>query len=211
MKNHLFRLSSALLLIAIYDSELYADGARSCCSAARESATSSVSDKSLYQLEATWNDDAGRGIPLNSLQGRPQVVTMFFAHCQYACPLLVYKMKQLEAALPQNLRTNIGFTLVSFDSERDTPQALRNYRAQHELGRNWTLLHGNADQVLTLAALLGVKFKADAQGQFSHSNVITLLNSQGEIIYQETGLNLETSELVHQLNKAALSGKTNCD
>src|ERR1051325_9295583 len=95
-------------------------------------------------------------------------------------------MQQLEAALPANLRTNVGFLLVSFDTERDTPAALKNYRAQHGLAANWTLLHGEADDVLDLAALLGVKFKKDAQGQFMHSNIITVLNADGEIAYQQT-------------------------
>ena len=181
------------------------DAPRHSCCAVPAGAATPVSDRSLYQLEAAWSNDGGERVQLSSLKGRPQIVTMFFARCQYACPLLVYKMKQIEAALPDNLRTNVGFTLVSFDSDRDTPDALHTYRAQHQLGRKWTLLHGTADDVQDLAAVLGVKFKADAQGQFSHSNVITLLNEQGEIVYQETGLNLQTDELVRQIGKLFLT------
>jgi protein SCO1/2 len=172
----------------------------SCC-ATPEPAARQLSDKSVYQLDASWTNDGGKRMQLSALKGRPQIVTMFFARCQYACPLLVYKMKQIEAALPADLRTNIGFTLVSFDSERDTPEVLRDYRTQHGLGGNWNLLHGTADEVLELAALLGVKFKQDAQGQFLHSNVITLLNSEGEVAYQETGLNLDAAEMVRQIQK----------
>src|SRR5262249_5586746 len=103
-------------------------------------------------------------------------------------------------ALPENLRTNVGFVLVSFDSERDTPAALHKYRLEHQLdsGR-WTLLHGKPDDVLELSALLGVKFKKDAQGQFMHSNVITFLNSEGEISFQETGLNLSPAVVAQKL------------
>ena len=169
-----------------------------CCAQLPRSAAP-LSDKSIYQLDALWTNDLGATVTLTSLKGRPQVVTMFFAHCQYACPLLVYKMKQIEAALPENLRTNVGFTLVSFDADRDTPEALRAYRAQHHLGPEWTLLHGNSDEVLNLAALLGVQFKRDAQGQFAHSNLITVLNANGELAYQEPGLNLDTGELIHHL------------
>ncbi len=172
-----------------------------CHSAPAESMPAAVSDKSLYQLEVTWTNDSARPVRLSSLTGRPQVVTMFFAQCQYACPLLVYKMQQLEEALPPNVRTNIGFTLVSFDSKRDTPAALSAYRQQLKLNANWTLLHGNPDEVLEMAALLGVKFKETAQGQFEHSNLITVLNANGELVYQESGLTLQTAELVRQLEK----------
>src|SRR5215469_14065317 len=123
-----------------------------------------VTDRSLYQLDCKWTNDHEQAVKLADLKGRPQVVAMFFAHCQSACPLLVYQMQQIEAALPPILRTNTGFLLVSFDTERDTPAALHTYRAEHELDANWTLLHGNADDVLDFAALLNVKFKKDAQG-----------------------------------------------
>jgi protein SCO1/2 len=174
-------------------------GHPSCC-AEVQTAPTSVTEKSLYQLDSTWTNDNGAAINLTSLKGRPQVVAMFFANCAYTCPLLVHNMKQIEAALPENLRTNVGFVLVSFDSERDTPAALHDYRVQHQLdSRGWTLLHGNPDDILEFAALLGVKFKKDAQGQFMHSNVITFLNSEGEIAFQETGLNVSPADVVDKL------------
>jgi cytochrome oxidase Cu insertion factor (SCO1/SenC/PrrC family) len=54
-------------------------------------------------------------------------------------------------------------------------------RAQRE---RWTLLRGGADDVRELAALLGVNYAEDARGQFAHSNLITLLNADGEIAFQ---------------------------
>src|SRR6185503_19957514 len=155
-----------------------------------------LTDQSLYQLDAIWTNDDGRTFELASLRGRPQIVVMFFANCQYACPLLVYQLKQIEAALPEAVRANVGFTLVSFDSERDTPAALKSYRGQHELGSNWTLLRSGPEDVRGLAALLGVKFNRDAQGQFLHSNIITLLNSEGEIAFQQSGLAADRKEMI---------------
>ena len=61
---------------------------------------------------------------------------------------------------------------------------MRQNRQTHALSaESWTLLHGEPDDVLELAALLGLKFKEDANGQFAHSNVITILNAQGEIVH----------------------------
>ncbi len=161
-----------------------------------------LSDRSLYQLDSTWTNDAAVPLRLDSLRGRPQIVTMFFAKCEYACPILVHDMKRIESALPLNVRTNIGFVLVSFDSERDTPEALAVYRKNHALAPNWTLLRGVQDDVLELAALLGVKFRKDSRGQFAHSNVITVLNAKGEIVLQETGLNHDPGPIVVAVQKA---------
>jgi protein SCO1/2 len=192
-------LAAALPLSA---AELFTNEVKHSCCQPMVASLKALPEKSIYQLESVWTNDQNQAIQLSALKGRPQIVVMFFASCQYTCPLTVFQLKQLEQALPHTLRTNVGFTLVSFDSQRDTPAALTDYRAQHELPRvNWTLLNGDADGVSDLAAVLGVKFKQDAPGQFSHSNVITLLNSQGEIAYQQIGLNPGNPELIRWIEK----------
>jgi protein SCO1 len=202
--KYLFCCAAMFLLAAITvpAEELSTNAVRHCCCQAPDTAVNVLPGKSLYQLDAVWTNDYGQPVQLGALKGRPQIVVMFFASCQYACPLLVSQMKQLEAALPSSLRTNVGFTLISFDTRRDKPAALKNYRAQHDLSpANWTLLTGDADAVQDVAAVLGVKYKEDAQGQFSHSNLITLLNAQGEIVYQQAGLNPESQEFVRRIEK----------
>jgi len=172
----------------------------SCC-VKETGAGTPLSDRSLYQLDSVWTNDASTPLHLAALKGRPQLVTMFFASCEYACPILVHDMKRIEAALPANLRTNVGYTLVSFDSERDRPAALAQFRRNHKLEAGWTLLHGAPDDVLELAALLGVKFKKDARGQFAHSNIITVLDANGEIVFQQVGLNRDPAPVVSALQK----------
>lgn len=159
----------------------------SCC--VKVEPAKPLSENSLYQLDSVWTNDASHSINLAELQGRPQVVTMFFSTCAFACPVLINDMKRIEAALPEHVRTNVGFTLISFDTDRDTPAVLADYRARHGLPFNWTLLRGGSDDVLEIAALLGIKFKKDARGDFAHSNVISLLDQNGEIVLQQIGLN----------------------
>jgi protein SCO1 len=50
------------------------------------------------------------------------------------------------------------------------------------------LLHGDEESVREIAALLGVKYKQEADGSFAHSNLVTILNSEGEIVHQRAGL-----------------------
>jgi protein SCO1/2 len=176
----------------------------SCCASPSQPAIvpASFSDRSLYQLDSAWTNDAGAAVKLGSLRGRPQVVAMFFANCTYACPLLVFQMQQIEAGLPETLRDKVGFTLISFDTERDTPAALHTYRQGHALSNDrWTLLRGGPEDVLDVAALLNVKFKKDAQRQFLHSNVITLLNAEGEIVCQQLGLNSDHEEIIRRASE----------
>ena len=111
----------------------------SCC--AKPEGPTAFTDKSIYQVNSTWTTDHNRPIKLSALAGRPQVLVMFFANCQYACPILVNDLKRIQAALPPDLRSRVGFTLVSFDTKRDTPAALTAYRRAHALpADNWMLL-----------------------------------------------------------------------
>ena len=165
--------------------EISAPAKDACCAAL---AAVPFSKNSLYQADASFTTDTGRPFTLGELRGRPVVLAMFFASCGYACPLIVSDMQSIRARLPAGLRERAAFVLISFDVVRDTPAALAQYRIQRSLDAQWTLLHGSADSVRELAALLGVKYKQEADGAFSHSNLITVLSAEGEIIHQRTGL-----------------------
>ena len=177
-----------------------------CC---REiAATAPLTDQSLYQLESQWTSDVGREVKLGVLRGRPQIVALFFTSCEYACPVIVGNMKAIEQALPEALRSKVDFLLVSFDVARDTPAVLQAYRAKEQLAlARWTLLRGKEDDVRELAALLGINYQRDAKGQFSHSNIITVLNAEGEVAFQQAGLNKDPKETVAAIEKL-LAGKT---
>jgi protein SCO1 len=162
-----------------------------CCAeipAAKAPAGAPFSKESIYQLDGRFTDDAGRSFALGDLRGRPVVLDMFFASCGYACPLTVTDMLAIQGRLPAALRAKTVFVLVSFDVTRDTPEALAKYRAERGLDARWILLRGDDDSVRELAALLGVKYKREADGAFSHSNLLTVLNPAGEIVHQRTGL-----------------------
>jgi protein SCO1 len=158
-------------------------------------------DKSIYQAESSWTTDQQKQIKLGDLRGKPQVVLMFFSRCTTACPVLINDLKRISAALTPEERAQVGFTLVSFDAQQDTPSALAEYRGKWNLSdEHWTFLSGRPDDIRELAMLLGIQFKETADG-FAHSNVITLLNARGEIVHQQVGLNSDIVETVRQIQQ----------
>ena len=161
-------------------------------------------DTSLYLLDSKWTSDVGREIKLGVLRGRPQIVALFFTRCEYACPILVGELKAIESKLPPEVLGKVDFLLVSIDTKRDTPAELAAFRKKRQLARErWTLLRGGADDVRELAALLGVNYAEDARGQFAHTNLITVLNAEGEIAFQHTGLKQDPALLIAAIEKAA--------
>jgi protein SCO1 len=174
--------------------------APSCCS---EIQAEPYSRDSVYHLEGAFLQDGGASFTLGQLRGRPVVVAMFFASCTYACPMLLSDMAQIRAALPEQVRDRVALVLVSFDPKRDTPEALRAFRESRQLDAQWTLLTGKNDEVAELAAVLGVKFTLQADGQYAHSNVLTVLNGEGEVVHQRMGLSGGHERVVEALNDAA--------
>ena len=197
MKSQLIRIGLISVVVFYYVTAVHAAEKVAACCLTNIAVAAKFTDKSLFQVESKWTNDAGKQIKLGDLRGKVQIVTMFFATCKYACPLLVRDMQRIEAALPEGIRERTGFVLITFDPERDSPTALRQYRALHNLSAPaWNLLQGEPADIQEIAALLGVKYKKDSNGDFAHSNVITVLNPQGEIVWQQLGLNQETSGVI---------------
>ncbi len=193
MKTHRILIVAALALLcrglsAGETAPETAAAKKDACCCDEPAGAAAYTARSLYQADGTFTDDAGHAFRLGELRGRPVVLTMFFASCGYACPLIVSDMQAIRSKLPAEIRDQAAFVLVSFDVAHDTPAVLAAYREQRGLGRDWILLHGDDDAVRELAALLGVKYKQETGGGFSHSNLITLLNREGEIVHQRTGL-----------------------
>ena len=173
-----------------------------CCVA--ELDTGPLTRDSLYQTEVGFTNDRGEPFSLVELRGRPVVLTMFFASCSHACPMLVTVMQEIRNALPADLENPPVYVLVSFDVERDTPTELARYRESRLLDDQWELLHGDNDAVRELAALLGIKYQQEAGGGFSHSNVISILNAEGEVKHQRMGLMGSTEEAQRVLRQVAV-------
>ncbi|MCK9212154.1 MAG: SCO family protein, partial [Ignavibacteriaceae bacterium] len=86
------------------------------------------------------------------------------------------------------------------DPERDTPEKLLQYAKRKNLDlHRWSLLSGKNDDILEIAALLGFKYRKEANGDFSHTNIITLLNEKGEIAFQLIGLNQDVKEIFKKI------------
>lgn len=204
LKSPFFILATAVAGIVCAPPVLFAEEAKPpCC---RElPASAPFTDRSIYQIESKWTSDFGREVPLGVLRGHVQVIAMFFTTCESSCPIIVDDMKKLQQALPEKLRDKVDFLLISFDSERDTPEVLHAYREKMRLPtEHWTLLRGRGDDVRELAALLGVNFQKDARGQFMHSNMITVLNGEGEVVHQQTGTRAEALPTIQAIERAAL-------
>jgi protein SCO1/2 len=91
--------------------------------------------------------------------------------------------------------------LISFDPERDTPEALRAIAATRRIDTTrWTLATTDVETVRAIAALLDLQYRRLPSGEFNHSTVIALLSARGEIQVRSTQLGRADPELLKHLH-----------
>jgi protein SCO1/2 len=151
-------------------------------SAAVAVATPLVTD-SVLQSPGTFTDQAGKNFQLADRAGRPQLVSMFYASCTYTCPLTIDAGLGIEHALSPAQRDALRLLMVSFDTHRDTPAALAALAKKRKLdAARWTLARADETSVRRFAAVLGVRYRKLANGDFSHTSEWILLDADGRIL-----------------------------
>lgn len=138
---------------------------------------------SIYQLPVVLTDQHGVARPWQTRRGKPQLVAMFYTSCQYICPLIVDAGKAIEKNLTPQQQQRLGIVLISMDPLRDTPAALKKVADQRKLDpRRWTLASPPADDVRAVAGVLGIRYRALADGEFNHTSALVLLDEEGRIL-----------------------------
>lgn len=155
---------------------------------------------SVYNLPETWTDQDGKPLKLQDLRGRPVVLAMAYTACKEMCPMTVETMRRIEDKWAQRSQAPVTFAFFSFDTARDTPQHLKDYAAAHGLdAAHWRLLNGDEAAVRDLAAVLGVAYRREANGDFNHAYAISVLDADGVVAEQQTGLNTDVDAVLAKL------------
>ncbi|MGZ5283842.1 MAG: SCO family protein, partial [Bacteroidia bacterium] len=154
---------------------------------------------SVYDMDMTFTNQLGETVKWESLKGKVQVIAMVFTNCEYACPLITEDIKNIEKMLEPEAANNVQFTLISFDVKNDTTERLLAYYKEKNLNKNWLLLRGSEENVQIVSALLDVKYKPMESGNFSHENVITVIDANGEIVLQREGLEKSPDDVANKI------------
>lgn len=153
-------------------------------------AYSQDNENSIFNLDIKFVNQEGKDVYLQDLDGTVKVISMIYTRCKTTCPIIVENMKRIERLLTKFGDINVHYILVSLDPTKDTPDDLKNYGIKNELNfTKWSLLTGPVDSVLQLAVSLGIKYKKEVDGNYIHTNLILLLDKDGNIRYNHPGLN----------------------
>lgn len=205
MKNCIILISVVAILLGCNNKNAIETGGRNerCCPPAKSAAAEKptvIPPQSIFMLADTFQTQNKTNFVLSSLAGKTTIIAMIFTNCTYACPKLTSNIKKIATELNAN-KKKINYVLVSFDTERDNPDQLQKFAKQMQLDKDWILLHGNEMSVRTLSVLLNVQFEKDAQGNFSHNNLISVLDRSGVLRFQKEGPEADNAETISIIRK----------
>ena len=170
------------------------------CKKNAETTNKSISDESIFNLTSKWKTQDNKTIEIKDFKGKVTVMVMIYTSCKAACPRLVADMRDIESKMPKDKLDNLNFVLVSIDPEVDTPKKLKEFAKVNFMeAPHWTFLQGTKTTVQEFANVLAVKYKQITPMDFSHSNIISVFNKEGELIHQQEGLGVNNKETVEKI------------
>ncbi|MEO8772771.1 MAG: SCO family protein [Gelidibacter sp.] len=174
----------------------------------KKAASDEISDLSIFNLTSTWTNQNGEDLQFEDLRGEVLVTVMIYTSCKAACPRLVADMRNIEQRLSKKTKENVKMVLVSIDPNTDTPARLKEFAEENVMDKKpWLFLRSSEDNTREFAAVVAVNYKKISPIDFSHSNIITVFNDQGEMVFQQEGLGVNSDATIQNIEKAVASIK----
>ncbi|OUS72704.1 hypothetical protein B1748_24260 [Paenibacillus sp. MY03] len=154
------------------------------------------------------NDIDGNPVSLASTSGKVRLVYYYFANCPDVCPPTTFLLAEAQEKLREQgkLGTDVELISITFDPERDTPEAIRKFaeRTSAEVGDGWHFLRGDGDETIKLASEMKISVMKDPGGEtFSHMNLIALIDQNDQIrqLIKGSDENLTANDIVDQVDR----------
>jgi protein SCO1/2 len=123
--------------------------------------------------------------------GRPYLSTFFFSNCRTVCPVLVSGLREVQIhAVENGYADAVSFLPVTFDPERDSPEALAAYADRMNVAvdaGDWRFLRPDSVERARAAVTdeFGVTFQKTATDDgepgwmYAHTGIVLLVNGDG--------------------------------
>lgn len=160
---------------------------------------------SIFQLDTKWINQDGKSMALSDFREHPIIFSMVYLSCKYTCPTVVSEIQNLVSKLTLKEKNKIRVVLVSFDPKHDTPDEMRKFLIKRNLDpKIWNFLtHSDEKKIRELAAAINFKYKKDNTGEFTHSFVVAVYDTEGVLRAKLNGVNQSKDALIKEIQKIA--------
>jgi protein SCO1/2 len=161
-----------------------------------------VEGESIFGLDLALIDQEGTALQLADLRGHVMLAAMVYTSCTSVCIMVTEQMKAIEHQLT-GVDRDVTYVLFSLDPGRDTPEAMRAFLREHRLETTrWRLMAASEEGVRDLAAVLGVRYQPEENGEIAHSAMIFVIDEDGVVRHRQVGVGKDSSELVAAVRRA---------
>ena len=141
---------------------------------------------SIFDLGGEWRNEHARPVKIEDVSEKATVVALIYTSCTTTCPLIISALKVIDASVQKH--PDVRFVLVSIDPDRDTPGRLAEWAQNTRLDESrWSLLSGSDRTVRELAVSLDVRYQQQSDGEISHTNGFSVIDSRGFVRHRQAG------------------------
>ena len=155
----------------------------------------------------TFLDGKGKQVTLESLRGKPVVISLIYTSCYHICPTVTTNLARVvNIALDALGKDSFSVLTIGFDTPVDTPDRMRVFASQRNIDLdNWHFVSANSGTMQGLSTDVGFSYFSSPKG-FDHMIQATVLDSEGKVYRQIYGMAPDAPALVEPL-KELLYGK----
>lgn len=158
-------------------------------------------------LPDTWLvDPDGRKFRTSELKGNVVVLSFFYTHCELpsGCPMTTAKLVHASEAVQRHEVQGVRFLMVSFDTERDRPERLREYASRYEADSTlFQFAAGGAEAIRSLSLALNTFYRPGSPGVFDHNIVVSVVDREGILRRTFSGTEWTVEELISSIERLA--------
>jgi protein SCO1 len=164
--------------------------------AAQTPDTSSVN----YLPDVTLTNQYGKPVALDSLKGKPLLVSFIHTSCKGVCELMTAKMKAVAADLGAN-GTKVTMVSISTDPDEDGPPQLMAYAKKENIANDgFVLLTGKPETVKRVLALYRVN-QDEGDNEMTHVFDLFLIAPDGHQVKHYHGLNIQAVKVAGDIQQ----------
>lgn len=157
----------------------------------------SLPSNSVYNLNSKLIDYNGKLSNINDFNGKIQIFSMIYTRCKTICPIIISNMKAIEKIIPSNVLNDVSFSLISLDPDKDSIDVLHNFFYDKNFNSTrWNLYKTDKNETLKIALAVGIKYKKEKNDEYTHSNLIIILDKNGVIRLHHPGLDKNYSDVI---------------
>lgn len=149
-----------------------------------------------------FRDTAGQSFMLESLRGKPLVVSLIYTSCHHVCPIITASIeKNTEIAREALGEDAFSIVTIGFDWQVDTPDRMRMYASAKNIDvPGWHFLSGDEASVAAISEDVGFQFFVAPKG-FDHLSQTTIIDADGKVYRQVYGQDFDAQAFVEPLKE----------